>query len=166
MSKNKTRFGSQQRENSGKPLSVSVRFGKSLVKNPPKPNLFKLYLFLAPLATLLAVYSVLDLEIERLYSLLTIGIAIFYWYCLIENRPKKRSQKPRSFDHHRHDTSDISAFPISFYVFLGTLSTVSALLLFSEDWLIGALFTILAIPHWYTAYKNWWGRTLPNQQRD
>ncbi len=166
MSENKTQQHLRPQENPTNPVSVTRRFWRSLVKNPPTPNFFRLYVIVAPLATLLAFYSVLDVEIERLYSLLTIGLAIFYWYLLIENWPKKRMQNPRSFDHRRHDTSDISAFPISFYVYLGTLTTVSALLLFSEHWFIGAFWSLLAIPTWFTAYIHWWKRTPPNQQRD
>lgn len=166
MSENKTPQHPRPQGNSANPFSVTRRFWKSLVENPPTPNLFKLYLTLTPLATLIAFFSLLEVDIAWFYRMISIGLAIFYWYLLIENWPKKRTQKTRSFDHHQHDTSDISAFPISFYVFLGVLSTVCALLLFSEQWFAGAIWSLLAMPHWYTVYINWWKRTLQNQQHD
>ena len=166
MSENKTQRHLQPQENSVNPFSVTRRFWRILIENPPTPNLFRLYVIVAPLATLLAFYSVLEGDIEWFYSLLIIGVAIFYWYLLIENWPKKRTQKPRGFDHHQHNTSDLSAFPISFYIFLASLTTVCALLLFSDQWLIGALWSLLAVHYWYTVYIHWWKRTLPKQQRE
>ncbi len=166
MSENKTRQHLRPQENSASRFSVTHRFWKFLVENPPTPNLFRLYVVVAPLATLLAFYSVLDVEIEWLYSLISIGLAIFYWYLLIENRPKKRTQKSSNFDRDRHDSSETDAFPISFYVYLGLLNVICVLLLFSEQWFAGAVWSILAIHTWFTVYIHWWKRTLQNQQRD
>ena len=142
------------------PHSVVVRYWKHFVENPPTPNFLALYAIVAPLGTLFSLLAVFEEDSNWLFDLLLIGLTIFCWYLLVVNQSKKRTVRPTNLNRDQNDTSDTSGHSLSFYVALGLFTTALAVLGFLDQWVVGAIWTLLTIQNWFSAYVTWWRQKL------